>query len=60
MVQVIKQKNFTKEESMEVILVCNTHNASMTVHKLLECYNVPQEDQDDEDPCNIQVPKTKG
>jgi hypothetical protein len=22
----------------------------MTVHKLLECYNVTQEDQDDEDP----------
>jgi hypothetical protein len=38
--QEIKHKIFTKEEIMEVIYVCNTHNASMTVHKLLECYNV--------------------
>jgi hypothetical protein len=56
----IKQKIFTEEESMEVISVCSTHNASMMVHKLLECYNVTQEDQDDEDPCNIQVPETEG
>jgi predicted acetyltransferase len=58
--QVIKQKIFTEEESMEVISVCNTHNASMMVHKLLECYNVTQEDQDDEDPYNIQVLEIEG
>jgi hypothetical protein len=32
----------------------------MTIHKLLECYNVTQEDQDNEDPQNIQVQETKG
>jgi hypothetical protein len=32
----------------------------MTVHKLLECYNVTQEDQDDEDPQNVQVQETEG
>jgi hypothetical protein len=45
---------------MEVIHVCGTHNTSMTVHELLECYNVKQQDQDDEDPYKIQVPEIEG
>jgi hypothetical protein len=32
----------------------------MTIHKLLECYNVTEEDQDDEDPHNVQVHETEG
>ena len=43
---------------MELISICNEHDASMTVHKLLECYDVTQEDQDNEDHRKIQVPKT--
>jgi hypothetical protein len=36
MVQAIKHKIFTEEESMDVIYVYITQNASMMVHKLLE------------------------
>jgi hypothetical protein len=32
----------------------------MTVHKLLEWYNVTKEEYEDEDPRNIQAPKTEG
>jgi len=45
---------------MEVIYVCSTHNTSMMVHMLLECYNVTHEAQDDEYPHNTQVPETEG
>jgi hypothetical protein len=58
--QDIRHKIFSEEESMEVIYVCSAHNASMTVHQLLECYNVAQEAQDEEDPRNVQVPETEG
>jgi len=57
---VIKHKIFIEEESMEVIFVCDTHNTSMMVQRLLECYNVTHEDHDDEYPYNIQVPETEG
>jgi hypothetical protein len=43
-----------------VVPVCNVHRASMTVHELLECYNVAKEEQDEEYPRNVQVPETKG
>jgi len=42
----IKHKICVEEEAMEVIYVCNAHNASMTIHKFLEFYNVMQVDQD--------------
>jgi hypothetical protein len=32
----------------------------MTVHELLECYNVAKEEHDEEDPRNVQVPETEG
>ena len=54
----IKKKIFVEEEEMELISVCNAHDASMTVHKLLECYDVTQQDQDNEDPRKMQVQKT--
>jgi hypothetical protein len=69
--QEIKHKIFNEEEHMEVrsicneeehtevISICNAHNVSMTVHKLLECYNVTQEDQDDEDPRMFKYRKQK-
>jgi hypothetical protein len=34
---------------MEVVLVCSAHRAKMSVHKLLECYNVAKEEHDEED-----------
>ena len=40
--------------------MCSAHRYSMTVHELLECYNVAKEEQDEEDPRNIKVPETKG
>jgi hypothetical protein len=43
-----------------VVLVCSAHKASMTVHELMECYNVAKEENDEEDPRNVQVPETEG
>jgi len=45
---------------MEVVPILDAHIASMTVHELLECYNVANEEHDEEDPKNVQVPETKG
>jgi hypothetical protein len=41
---------------MKVLSVCSAHRASMTVHELLECYNVAKQEPDEDDPRNIQVP----
>jgi hypothetical protein len=43
---------------MEVVLVCSVHKANMTIHDLLEYYNVAKEEHDEEDPRNVQVPET--
>jgi hypothetical protein len=56
----IRNKIFSEEGSMEVVPVCSVHRDSMTIHKLLECYNVEKEEQDDEDPRNVKVPETEG
>jgi hypothetical protein len=45
---------------MEVVPVCNAHRASMTIHELLECYNVSKEEQDEEDTGNVHVPEIEG
>jgi hypothetical protein len=45
---------------MEVVSICNTHKNSMTVHELLECYNVVKEEHDEEDPSNVKVPEIEG
>jgi hypothetical protein len=45
---------------MDVVPVCSVHRASMTVHEILECYNVSKEDQDEEYPRNTQIPETEG
>jgi hypothetical protein len=37
---VIRNKIFLEEGTMEVVPMCSVHRASMTVHELLECYNV--------------------
>ena len=36
------------------------HKYFVIVQEVLECYNVIGEDQDDEDPRNLQVPKPEG
>jgi len=48
--QEIKWEIFIEEEAMKVISICSAQDASMMVHKLLECYNVTQIDQDNDDP----------
>jgi hypothetical protein len=58
--QVIRAKIFLEEEMMEVILVCNEHRAKMVVCNILECYNVAKKEYDEEDPKNVQIPKTEG
>jgi len=58
--QVIQTNIFSEEGMMEVVLVCSVHKASMTVHELLECYSVVEEEQYDEDPRNVKIPETEG
>jgi hypothetical protein len=57
---VILTKILSKEGSMEVVPICSTHRNSMTVHELLECYNVVKEEHDEEDPSNVKVPEIEG
>ena len=45
---------------MEVVPLCSAHKAKMIVQKLLECYNVKKEEYEDEDPRDVQIPKTEG
>jgi hypothetical protein len=33
---------------------------SATVEEILNCYNVAEEDQENEDPKNLQIPETEG
>jgi NADH:ubiquinone oxidoreductase subunit D len=40
--------------------VCSAHRANINVHELLECYNVAKEEHDEDDPRNVQIPKTEG
>jgi hypothetical protein len=58
--QVIKDKIFASEDSIELVPVCSAHRSSVTVREVLECYNVIGEDQEDEDLRNLQIPKTEG
>jgi hypothetical protein len=41
----------------EPIPLCSTHQHSTTVRKVLECYNVTEENKD---PRNLQIPETEG
>jgi hypothetical protein len=36
------------------------HRSTVTVEEVLHCYNVVEEDQEDEDPRNVQIPETEG
>jgi hypothetical protein len=58
--QVIQTKIFEEEGPMEVVPMCSAHKASMTVHKLLECYNIAKEEKDEGDTRNVKVPETEG
>jgi hypothetical protein len=49
--QVIKNNIFSAEDSIELVPVCSAHRYSVTVEEVLHCYNVVEEDQEeDEDP----------
>jgi hypothetical protein len=41
--QTIRTNIFSEKGSMEVVPTCNAHRASMTIHELLEYYNVAKE-----------------
>ena len=58
--QYIRIKIFLEEEHMKVVPAYNVHRALMISHELLECYNVSKEEQDEEYPRNVQVPKIEG
>jgi hypothetical protein len=45
---------------MELVPLCSAHKATMTIHELLECYDVAKEEYDEEDPRNVQIPETEG
>ena len=47
-------------ETMEVVPMCSAHRYFVIVHEILECYNFAKEYRDEEDPRNIQIPKTEG
>jgi hypothetical protein len=49
-----------EEGQVEITPTCNAHKESVTIHELLECYNVTEEDQEEDDPRNVQVPETEG
>jgi hypothetical protein len=41
--QAIRNNTFLGEGPMDVVLVCSSYRASMTVHEIMECYNVGKE-----------------
>jgi hypothetical protein len=43
--QVINGKKIMEEGQVETIPTCSAHRESATIHDLLECYNVTEEDQ---------------
>lgn len=49
-----------EEGQVEILPTCTAHKESTTIHELLECYNVTEEDQEGEDPRNVQVPQAEG
>jgi hypothetical protein len=40
--------------------MCRVHKESTTVHEIIECYNVTEEDQEEEYPRKVQLPETEG
>jgi hypothetical protein len=42
-----------EEGQVETIPTRSAHRESVTVHELLECYNVTEENQEEEDPRNV-------
>jgi hypothetical protein len=51
--QAIQTKIFLKLESVEEEPLDTTDTTKITVQKLLECYNVMEEEYDEEDPMNV-------
>jgi hypothetical protein len=51
---------FMEEVKIEIVPACSAHKEFVTIYELLECYNVTEEDQEEEDLRNVQVPETEG
>jgi hypothetical protein len=58
--QAIRTKIFLKDKSMEEDPLDSEHTTKLTVQKLLECYNVTEEEYDEGEPMNFQRPETEG
>jgi hypothetical protein len=44
-----------EEGQVELVPTYSAHRESVTTHELLECYNITEDDKDEEDPRNVQV-----
>jgi hypothetical protein len=54
--QIIKFNIFTSKELIELVPLCSVHRYFETIHEILECYNVVEEDQEDKHSRNLQIP----
>ena len=57
--QTIKDKIFAPKDMTNTIPLCGAQRLSATIEKLLKCYKVPEENQEEDDPRNAQIPKNK-
>jgi hypothetical protein len=44
-----------EEGQVEIVPTCSVHRESVTTHELLECYNITEDDKEEEDPRNVHV-----
>lgn len=49
-----------EEGQVGIIPTCIAHGEYATTHELLECYNITEEDKEEEDPRNAQVSEIEG
>jgi hypothetical protein len=51
--QFIRGKKFMEEGEVEIIPTYSVHKEFLTVHELLECYNVTKEEEEEENLRNV-------
>jgi hypothetical protein len=44
-----------EEGQVGIVPTCSVHRESVTTHELLECYNITEDDKEEEDPRNVHV-----
>jgi hypothetical protein len=49
-----------EEGQVGIVPTCSVHRESATTHELLECYNITEDDKEEEDPRNVQVSEIEG